>query len=106
MTVFTKTFVYEAGAAATDEEIGEISVEKGFKITILEMGFKLDSAGHIDGYLVDAKVDNVDYELMPGINERVVVNRVMAEGEKHRWIGTIGAAGTMAVYVVYDKVKG
>ena len=106
MTVFTKTLVYEAAAAATDELIGELSVEKGAKITILELAFKLDSAGHIDGYLVDAKVDEVDYELMPGINERVVVNRVMSEGEKHRWIGTIGAAGTMIVYVVYDKVKG
>ena len=105
MAVFTRTFIYEATGAVTDAEIGFISVEKGFKITILELGFKLDSEGQIKGYLVDAKVDDIDYELMPGINERVVVNRVMSEGEIHRWYGTIGAAGTMVVYAVYDKVK-
>lgn len=92
-------------AAASEVEIWRYSVPDGFKITVLEQGFILPSDGQMDGYVDEVKLDDLDGDLIPSIDDRAVVNRELEQGQEWVYKGSSVAGGVAGILLIYDKVK-
>lgn len=105
MVVYNYSEKVTLGAASSEVLIWRYTVPDGFKITILEKGFVIPDDGHIDGYLDEVKIDNLEGKAYPTMADRAVVNIELEAGQEWVFRGGSVAGGDAAVLLVYDKVR-
>ena len=105
MVIYQQSYKQPIGASELEQEIAKLTVQDGFKITILELGFLMPDDGKIDGYVDDVRLDELLGEAYPSMDERAVVNRELVAGQFYQFKATSVTAGDFAVLVIYDKVK-
>lgn len=105
MVVYNESRKITLGASESEKLIWKYVVPDGFKVTILETGFLIADDGHVDGYVDEVKIDDLEGKLYPDKDYRSVVNRELVAGQFWVFKATSVTAGDFGVLLVFDKVK-
>jgi len=101
--IYIKTLQYSVAASAKDYEIGSLEAPEGYKLTILELGFKLPADSWVYSYIGEFKVDEIHGSYATTIPRRIIVNREVPSGIKFKITSTAITGGQTTILVVYDK---
>ena len=105
MIIYTESEKVALGASESEVLIWKYVVPDGFRVEILEIGYVMPDDGHVDGFIDEVRIDNVEGKAFPTIADRAIVNRELVAGQFWEFKGTSVTAGDFAVLMVYDKTK-
>ena len=105
MVIYNESRKVSLGAGVSESTVWKYTVPEHFTVEVMEVGFLIPDDGHIDGYIDEVKIDNLDGKAFPDMQYRAVVNRKMVKGQFWEFKATSVLAGDFAVMMVFDKSK-
>jgi hypothetical protein len=91
--------------ANSEADIVSITPSEGETYLIKEVVYKLAGAGTITKYFEERKMDEINYELHPNIDNPLLISEEIPVGKTVKWVGkdTSGSNNKMSIMLTYDK---